>query len=107
MVIIRRPWLAKVFAALVPIPLFNRLNEFLTRYWARHLDRVFPAEQYDRAHERALKSLESLQETDFQTSLSYPGYDPLLSGTVTVERLFRYIKLHFDHHAAQIRERLR
>lgn len=104
--IISRPWLAKAFAALVPISLFNRLNEFFTRYGSRDLNRAFLAEQYDRAHKRALESLEALQETDFQKSLRYPGYDSMLSGTVTVERLYRYMKQHFEAHAAQIRKRL-
>lgn len=104
--IIGHAWLAKIFAVLVPIPLFHRLNEFFTRYGSRNLNRTFLAEQYDRAHERALKSLESLQDSDFEKSLRYPGYDPMLSGVVTVERLYRYIKLHFDVHAEQIRERL-
>jgi hypothetical protein len=105
-IIISRPWLAKVFAAVVPIPLFHRLNAFFTRYWSRNLSRTFLAQEYDRAHARAMKSLEALQEDDFEKAVQYPGYDPMLSGTVTVERLFRYLKLHFEAHAGQIRERL-
>ena len=104
--IISRAWLGKVFATLVPVSLFNRLNEFFTRYGSRGLNRRFLAEQYDQAHERALKSLEMIEEADFQKSLRYPGYDSLLSGSVTVERLYRYLKLHFEAHAAQIRESL-
>jgi hypothetical protein len=104
--ILSQPWLADVFAILVPISLFNRLNDFYTRFGARNLTRAYLAEQYDRAHERAVKSLESLQEGDFQKSVKYPGYDPMLSGIVTVERLYHYIKLHFEAHEAQIRERL-
>jgi hypothetical protein len=34
----------------------------------------------------------------------YPGYDPILSGDVTVEGLYHYIKLHFEEHAGQIRK---
>lgn len=104
--IISRPWLARVFATLVPAALFHRLNEFFTRYGSRNLNRTFLAEQYDRAHARALKSLEGLQETDFSKAVQYPGYDPLLSGVVTVEKLYRYINFHFEAHAGQIRERL-
>ncbi|HSL29942.1 MAG TPA: DinB family protein [Anaerolineales bacterium] len=104
--IISRPWLAKIFTILIPISLFNRLNEVFTRYGSRNLNRTFLAEQYDRAHARALESLEELQEADFERALPYPGYDAMLSGVVTVERLYRYLKLHFQAHAGQIRERL-
>ena len=104
--IIAQGWLARVFAILVPAALFHKLNESFTRYGSRNLNRAFLAEQYEKAHERAMASLESLHETDFQKSLHYPGYDPMLSGNVTVERLYRYIKLHFEAHERQIRERL-
>lgn len=102
--IISRPWLAKVFATLVPQSVFDRLNDWYTRYGARNLNRSFLGAQYDKAHQRVLKSLESVQEKDFQKSMLYPGYDPILSGDVTVERLYRYIKLHFEEHAGQIRK---
>jgi hypothetical protein len=105
-IILAQAWLARIFAILVPATLFHRLNESFTRYGSRNLNRTFLAAEYDKAHERAMKSLEALQEKDFQKSLKYPGYDPLLSGKVTVERLFRYVKLHFEAHARQIREGL-
>ena len=105
-IILTRPGLARMFAAFVPVPLFNRVNDLYTSFGARNLNRSFLQDQYDKAHQRALKALDSLQESDFQTTVWYPGYDPQLSGVVTVERLFHYIKLHFDSHAGQIRERL-
>lgn len=105
-IILTRPRLARIFAAFVPVPLFNRVNDLYTRFGARNLNRSFLQDQYDKAHQRALKALNALQESDFQTTVLYPGYDPQLSGVVTVERLFHYIKLHFDSHAGQIRERL-
>ena len=104
--ILTRPWLARLFAAVVPAQLFNRLNDIYTRFGARNLNRIFLQDQYDKAHQRALKALDMLQDNDFQKKVLYPGYDPQLSGDVTVERLFRYLKLHFDSHARQIRERL-
>ena len=105
--IISRPWLGRIFVLLVPRSLFDRLNDFYTRYGARNLSRSFLVEQYDKAHRRALRSLESLQEDDFQKSMQYPGYDPILAGDVTVEKLYRYIRLHFEFHAEQIRKKLR
>ena len=98
--------LAKIFGALVPASLFNRLNEVYTRYGGRSQNRLSLARRYDRAHQQALQALDKLQEEDLKKSLEYPGYDPLLSGEVTVERLFRYIKLHFEIHARQIREKM-
>jgi hypothetical protein len=79
---------------------------FFVRHGSRNLSRASLAEEYDKAHARALRSLEALHDGDFQKSLRYPGYDPMLAGVVTVERHYRYIRLHFDAHAGQIRERL-
>lgn len=105
-VIFGHPLLAKLFPILVPISLFNRLNEFLTRRGARNLNRTYLADQYDQAHERAMQALQPLTDTDLQKALEYPGYDPMLAGTVTVERLFHYVKLHFEAHERQIRGKL-
>jgi hypothetical protein len=71
-IILTRPWLGRIFAALVTIPLFDRMNDIYTRYGARHLNRRFLQVQYDRAHQRALKALEAMQETDFPKSVLYP-----------------------------------
>jgi hypothetical protein len=103
-IILGQPILAKVFTFLVPAALFHRLNEFLTRRGARGLNRASLAHAYDKAHTRALQALMPLSETDLQKSLPYPGYDPILSGNVTVEQLFRYVRLHFESHEKQIRE---
>ncbi|RPI84097.1 MAG: hypothetical protein EHM41_14250 [Chloroflexi bacterium] len=62
------------------------------------------AKTYDRAHEKALKVLESLDEEDFQKQVEYPNWDPALSGQVDIERLFHYIRYHFELHAEQIRQ---
>ena len=101
-----RNWVYRLAPILVPKRLFNWLNAVLTRHGARRLSREFLAREYDQAHQAALRALESVSEQDLQKSVYYPDWDPLLSGEVTVERLFRYIKSHFDSHAAQIRGRL-
>jgi hypothetical protein len=62
---------------------------------------------YERGHAGLLTSLRSMQEMDFSKSTHYPDtFVAELAGVVTVERLFRYIKLHFEIHASQIREGL-
>lgn len=87
---------------LVPRRLFNWLNETLTRYGARHVSREFLAAEYEKAHQAALKALAGVKEEDFGKSLIYPDWDVLLCGEVTLERLFRYVKVHFESHAAQL-----
>lgn len=97
-------WIYRLVPRLVPKSLFNWLNARLTRYGARKITRQFLAQEYDQAHEAVLRALDSLSDADFARSLPYPDWDPLLSGEVTMEYLFGYIKRHFDSHAAQIRK---
>ena len=95
--------LARLVPIIMPRRLFNWLNKVLTRYGARKLSRAFLMAEYDRAHAAALVALAAVDDADFGKHVSYPDWDPLLSGDVTLERLFRYVKVHFDAHAGQIR----
>lgn len=98
-------WIAKVAGALVPKSIFDKLNEVFTRRLAsRNMTPDKLARAYDRAHENAMRALENLKEDDLGNSLEYPDYDELLTGVVTVERLYRYITIHFNVHAEQIRK---
>ena len=99
-------WIYRWIAILVPKSFFNWLNTRLTRYGARHLSHEFLALSYDRANESTDRALASIPEGDFNRGLDYPDWDPRLTGEVTLERLFRYLKLHFEHHAAEIRDQL-
>jgi hypothetical protein len=87
----------------IPPGPFNWLNMRLTKYGARHATKKYLAEQYDRAHVKTLRALESIQDDEWQRVVDYPDWDPMLSGYVTIERLFRYITLHFESHAQDIR----
>ena len=49
------------------------------------------------------RELTAVNDADFSKQVAYPDWDPLLSGDVTMERLFRYVKVQFDAHAEQIR----
>jgi hypothetical protein len=98
-------WIARVFGSIFPKSIFDKLNEYFTRRWASHnMTHDKLARAYDKAHENAMQALASLKEEDFGKSLEYPPYDELLTGTVTVERLYRYITIHFNVHAEQIRK---
>ncbi len=100
-------WAYRLIPILFPKRLFDWLNARLTRYGARHLSRQFLADEYEKAHRRTLETLSKLNEGDMQKSLEYPDWDPLLSGKVTMERLFHYVKAHFDSHEEEIRRALK
>jgi len=97
-------WIYRLLPYLMPKRVFNWLNVRLTRYGARHITRQFLSDEYDRAHTTILQVLDTLSEADFAKSLPYPDWDVLLSGEVTMEYLFGYIKRHFDSHKIQIED---
>jgi hypothetical protein len=58
------------------------------------------------AHANALAALETIRDGEWGLGREYPDWDPMLSGYVTLERLFRYLKLHFEVHQEQVRQGL-
>lgn len=105
-IITTQNWMYKVIPIIIPKQLFDWLNKKMTKYGARKLSHEFLAAEYDKAHQATLKALDEVKEADFEKKLNYPDWDPLLSGEVTLERLFRYVKVHFDSHAAEICRRI-
>ena len=97
-------WFYRLFIRIMPKSLFNWLNKVLTRYGARNGTPEFLAQVYNKAHNITLKALAEVTDADFEKKLQYPDWDPMLSGEVTLERLFHYIKRHFDSHAEQLRQ---
>jgi hypothetical protein len=97
----RLKWVPKL-----PTGPFNRLNVYFTRRGARNATKESLAEAYDLAHLRTLQSLDSVKDEEWGIGAEYPDWDPLLSGYVTVERLFRYLTLHFESHTRDIRQAL-
>lgn len=100
----KQVWLYQLLPRLIPRSLFDWLNARLTRLGARGKSRQNLAEVYDRSYKAALQALDSVNDEDFDKSLYYPLWDPLLAGDVSVEYLFGYIKRHFDSHTAQIQK---
>ncbi|MBN1438757.1 MAG: DinB family protein [Anaerolineales bacterium] len=99
-------WIYRLVPKLIPRRLFDWLNARLTRWGAGNPSRQFLAAEYDRAHTAVTTVLDSLSEMDLAKRLPYPDWDPLLTGEVSMEYLFGYVKRHFDSHAAQIRRAL-
>ena len=81
-----------------PAFIFHRFNEIYTRFGARHKDLPALGGAYDEAHRDVLELLGTVTPGEWQIGTQYPDWDPLLSGFVTFERLFRYPRLHFEAH---------
>ena len=63
---------------------------------------------YEKGHAGLMSSLRRMRDEDWGKSINYPvAFVSELAGEVTVERLFRYVKLHFDVHAEQINSAIR
>jgi hypothetical protein len=90
----------------LPAFLFNWSNVLMTRWAARKQSLDTVGAVYDAAHQRALDLLDTIQNDEWGLSREYPEWDPMLSGTVTIERLFRYLSDHFEAHAEQVRQGL-
>ena len=92
------------FTIYPPALVFHRLNEWYTRRGARQYTLATIKQAYDSAHSRAIRALDRVHDDEWDKGAQYPGWDPMLSGFVTIEQLFHYIKQHFDAHAAEIRQ---
>jgi hypothetical protein len=82
---------------------FNRVNA-LFAHQPKRITYQTLTQSYEKGHAGLMSSLVRMKEDDFQKSIIYPeAFVAELAGEVTVERLFRYVKGHFDIHAEQIR----
>ena len=87
---------------IIPSRLLNNINarfadkgKQVTRQRLIHL--------YDHGHKGLIFNLKRINENDFEKWVNVPDeLDIILSGKVTIERLFQHVKIHFDAHAGQI-----
>ncbi len=100
------PWFLGTFLNNWTSRPFNWGNALFARYRVRITPRLL-IQAYERGHAGLVTSVQRMPEKDFDKSVRYPeAFVTELAGVVTVERLFRYIKKHFEIHASQIRERM-
>jgi hypothetical protein len=89
-----------------PSRMFNRLNAWFGNR-KRRINRQGLLKAYGQAHTVIKSRLRRVREEDLSKSVVYPAnYVSDLAGEVSVERLFRYVKGHFEAHEREIRERL-
>jgi hypothetical protein len=86
-----------------PSKLFNRVNAVFARRGNR-INRQRLIKAWEAGHASIRSRLRRTQDADFQKSVVYPPeFVSELSGEVSVERLFRYVKRHFEVHSRQLK----
>jgi hypothetical protein len=82
--------------------IFNRGNALFANR-PKRITRQRLLKAYEAGHAGLMSSLRRVREEDWGKSVNYPEvFVSELAGVVTIERLFRYVTLHFDVHANQI-----
>lgn len=91
-----------------PIPtwLFNRANEWFTRLAAKRQTRASLAAEYDKRHESIMALLQTIEPHEWTVAVQYPDINRNLQGMRTIADMFRYITVHFNEHAADVRPAL-
>jgi hypothetical protein len=100
--ILRQNGFYRLIPMVVPKKLFDWLKKHLRSMEPAICRETFYVISYEKAHKATLKALAEVDDRDFEKSLVYPDWDPLLTGEITLEKLFHYVKSHFDSHAQQL-----
>ena len=88
---------------ILPFGLFNKANARLARRGSR-ISRQRLIKAYEAGHAGIRSRLRRTREGDFQKSVVYPvEFSAELAGEVTIERLFRHAKGHFEAHSKQLK----
>ena len=106
-------WMIRYLPGLYPLvmnrfvsTIFNRVNAAFTGR-PKRISRQMLTQAYEKGHAGLVSRLNHMQDADFQRSVMYPPeFVSDLAGLVSIERLFHYVKGHFDVHEAEIRKRL-
>jgi hypothetical protein len=89
-----------------PSRLFNSVNAGFGRGRGQRVSRQGLLKAYGNAHAAIKSSLRRTREEDLLQSVVYPpDFVSDLAGEVTPERLFRYVRGHFEAHKATLRLR--
>jgi uncharacterized damage-inducible protein DinB len=105
--LVRAPRLYQFLLDHFPLTLFNRVNAWFTSFGARKPTRTFLANKYEKAHTELMRVFEKTQETDYGKFAIYPAIEESITGRVSVEQLLRYVKHHYETHAAEIQAALK
>ena len=98
------PWVFKVLNDTTS-KIFNWGNALFARH-PKRINRQGLIKAYEAGHAGLMSSLRRMDESDFARSVIYPeSFVSELAGVASIERLFRYIKLHLEVHTGQLNVR--
>jgi len=101
------PWLFSFALNDLTSRIFNWGNALFARR-PKRITRQLLIKAYEAGHAGLIYSLKRVREADFERSVIYPEvFVSELAGVVTIERLLRYVMLHFEVHANQINSAIR
>jgi len=96
------PWLFSVALNDLTSRIFNWSNALFARR-PKRITRQLLIKAYEGGHAGLISSLKRVRDADFGKSVNYPeAFVSELAGVVTIERLLRYVTLHFEVHEKQI-----
>jgi len=89
-----------------PIPswLFNGANEWYTRLVGSRQTRASLAAEYDKRHNSVITLLDTVEPHEWTLAGQYPDINRNLQGTRTLADMFHYLSMHFEEHAADVRQ---
>lgn len=87
-----------------PKGLFDKLNDWYTRWAARNQNAETLKAEFDKQHNNILRLLETIQSDEWRLSGTYPEINENLAGEQTIEDMFHYLSRHFHEHEAEIRK---
>ena len=104
-------WMIRYLPGLFPLvmnrfvsTIFNRINAIFTG----RPKRITPSmliRSYEKGHTGLVSRLKRTRDADFRRSVTYPPeFVADLAGEVSIERLFHYVKGHFEVHQQEIRK---
>ncbi len=83
-------------------PLIQKTSEVIALERGQNSTRWTIAAEHDTTCELVLELLDTLSDDDFGKTLTVSDMHPLLSGEVTIEDLFHYVRNHFATYSKQI-----
>jgi hypothetical protein len=88
---------------MIPAKMLNGINAGFARK-GKQVTHQMLLKVYERGHTGLRSGLKQVKEDDFGRWITVPPeLDIILSGKVTIERLYQHVKIHFDAHTGQIK----